>query len=403
MPVELKKPLLVAVLLRLGLVWLVPVVPRWDGAIYARAAVELAAGRGYTWRILREGAPLVPTAFYPVGFPAWLAGLRLLGLTGAGALAVQALLGVLAVPIAWRIARRLGGRRAGARAAWLAALWPGGALYSLTFLTEPLFMALVGLATLVALAAHRRDATRTAAIVGAILGVAAWVRPTALPIALLLGASVGRGRRAVGTAALSLLVALALLSPWTLRNQRELGSPVLSSTNGGFNLLLGTVGRGAFGELPEGLDCDRALHELEKDLCRRDLAVDRILADPLAWLGRGVLKLGDTFGHESTPAHYLADAIVTGDRELVRNVAEGIALPFWLLVLALAMRGAHEARGRRALRVVLAPIAGLALVHFVFIGGDRYHAAVAPMILALASVGLSRRGGRTSRVRATLP
>jgi hypothetical protein len=39
--------------------------------------------------------------------------------------------------------------------------------------------------------------------------------------------------------------------------------------------------------------------------------------------------------------------------------------------------------------VVLAPILALALIHFVYIGGDRYHVAVAPMILALAGVALA--------------
>ena len=41
------------------------------------------------------------------------------------------------------------------------------------------------------------------------------------------------------------------------------------------------------------------------------------------------------------------------------------------------------------LQVVLAPILALALIHFVYIGGDRYHVAVAPMILALAGVALA--------------
>jgi 4-amino-4-deoxy-L-arabinose transferase-like glycosyltransferase len=375
-------------------VLLVPVLPRWDGAIYARAAVELAAGRGYTWRILREGAPLVPTAFYPVGFPAWLAGLRLIGVTGAGALIGQALLGVLAVPIAWRLARRLGGRRAGMIAAWLAAIWPGGILYSAALLTEPLFMALVGIGTVIAIAARRRNALRTSAVLGVVLGLAAWVRPTALPIAFLLGASVARGRRAIGTSTVSFVIALLVISPWTLRNQHELGAPVLSSTNAGFNLLLGTVGRGAYGELPEGIDCDRSLDEVAKDRCRRALAFDRIASDPLAWLGRGLLKLADTFGHESTPAHYFADASGLG---WLRTPLVSLTIPFWILTMLAAVAGARRARRRPALRIALAPIVAIAAVHFVFIGGDRYHAAVAPMILALAGVGLARRGGVIGR------
>jgi hypothetical protein len=41
------------------------------------------------------------------------------------------------------------------------------------------------------------------------------------------------------------------------------------------------------------------------------------------------------------------------------------------------------------LKVALfAPIAALALLHFVFLGGDRYHAPVVPLMAALASLAL---------------
>jgi hypothetical protein len=364
-----------------GLVLALPVRPRWDGAIYARAAVELAEGRGYTWRVLREGAPPIPTAFYPVGFPAWLAGLRL---AHVDALLAQAVLGALLVPIAWFLARRVGGARAGAIAAWLAALWPGGVLFSISWLAEPLFSVLAGAAVTTVLAARRRRSLAAWSLAGVVLGLAAWVRPTALPIAGLLGWVRGRTRGAV----VMLAIALACLAPWIVRNQRALGATL--STNAGFNLLLGTMGRGAFGEVPPALDCDPALAEADKDRCRVGLAIARIEADPIAWLGRGALKLADTFGHESTPGFYLGDAALRGDPAMLRTIALVVSEPAWIAIAIAAAVGAWCTRRRRSTHALLAPIAALALLHFVFIGGDRYHADVAPMILALAGVGLAR-------------
>jgi hypothetical protein len=44
--------------------------------------------------------------------------------------------------------------------------------------------------------------------------------------------------------------------------------------------------------------------------------------------------------------------------------------------------------------VLLTPIAALAGLHMVYLGGDRYHAAVAPMLMALAGIALARRRDR---------
>jgi hypothetical protein len=44
--------------------------------------------------------------------------------------------------------------------------------------------------------------------------------------------------------------------------------------------------------------------------------------------------------------------------------------------------------------VLFAPIGAIAVLHTVYLGGDRYHAAVAPMLLALAGIGWARWRGK---------
>ena len=67
-----------------------------------------------------------------------------------------------------------------------------------------------------------------------------------------------------------------------------------------------------------------------------------------------------------------------------------LSAPFWGALILLAFGTLLMNRcEREPLHIVLAPIVTLALVHFVYIGGDRYHVAVAPMIVALSGVMLA--------------
>jgi hypothetical protein len=180
---ELLVPLGVALLLRLSLVALVPVMPAWDGVIYDRAGAQLALGHGYTQHSIDSSMPATPTAFFPVGLPAVLALLRTLGLGPGGTLAVHAIAGALLVPVAWLLGRRVGGRRGGRWAAWLVALWPGGVLLSISYLAEPLSALGIALAMVPLALARRRRLPFAALLSALILGVAAYLRATPLAIA----------------------------------------------------------------------------------------------------------------------------------------------------------------------------------------------------------------------------
>lgn len=92
---SLGAPFAFALLLRLGLALAIPVRPVWDGAIYAESAAAIARGLGYTRAGIDAAHGADPSAFYPVGFPATLALLRLLGAGDAVELIVQSLAGAL--------------------------------------------------------------------------------------------------------------------------------------------------------------------------------------------------------------------------------------------------------------------------------------------------------------------
>jgi hypothetical protein len=397
---ELLRITLLALLLRALFVALLGAGPSWDGVIYERAAEQLAHGEGYTQRVLVPSAPAKPSAFFPPGYAAVLSVLH----RAAGGRALdpwfQVLCCTLLVPAAWYLGRRVAGARGGRIAAWLVALWPGGIVLSASWFTEPLFGVLLCGALLPLIYARRSQRTRALLWAALWLGLAAYVRPTSLIVTPLLGAVVGfahlsdgwarRLPRSAAFASVALACSLLPLTPWMVRNQLALGEPVLVSTNGGFNLLLGTIGEGGYGTLGAH-DCPHGMREVVVDRCRRDRAIERISQDPLSWAARGVLKVVHTLGHDSAPAQVLSEALPAGPRsERVVLLSLAACRSYWLVLLALAGVGyACAARYRRRLSsfwLLSTPIIAMLALHFVYIGGDRYHAPFVPFMGAFAAL-----------------
>jgi 4-amino-4-deoxy-L-arabinose transferase-like glycosyltransferase len=392
-------PTLVTLGIRVALAAALPVAPVWDGEIYARAADELARGEGYTRHAIDPAQGAEPTAFYPVGLPAALAPLRWVAGGRGLDLAAQILFGTLLVPVAGMLGRRAGGARVGRASAWIVALWPGGILLSLSWMSEPLFSLVVACAVLALVSTRRARRPRGVVLAAVLLGLAAHVRPTALPVLAVLVAGVAwterrRASHVLRHVVLAALVALAVLAPWSVRNVLALGRPALVSTNGGSNLLLGTLGEGRYGPIPPELDCSAARTEPERDGCRTEQALVRIADAPLDHAARALLKLSHTFGHESGPAEAWAAAIDAGPRtrQSARLWALGLSRIAWLGLLASALAGAALAlaRGLRAVdAALLAPPLAIALLHAAVLGGDRYHAPAVATMAVLSAEALS--------------
>lgn len=397
---------LVAAALRLGLGLLSTPQPAWDGVIYVRAAEALARGEGYTQRALSDMAPARPSAFYPVGQSAIFAVVRALGGGLVADLLVQAAFGVLSALATYLAALRLGGRRGARWAAWLVACWPGGVLLSASWLSEPAFTCLLTFALTSLLVARAPSRYLARACAALCLGIAAYLRPTALPIAFALFSLDGylhaRGsvtQRLLGAArsvGLAALLIGALLAPWVWRNVRTLGHPVLVSTNGGANLLVGAIGNGLYRPIPAELDCPPGQHEIARDACRRDRALAIIREAPTGAVLRGMGKLFFTFSYEATPMEQYADA-VGGLSAPTRMIGAAISTAYYLALLALALRAWREGRRRARLRAASTLVFGatlaVAALHAVVLGGDRYHLPLVPLFAILA--GVSLRSGRS--------
>ncbi len=384
-------PVVLTLALRLAWVAVVSTPPRWDGEIYARLARHIAAGEGYV-----DGFPMAhPTAFYPVGYPAAIAATSMLTRDiPRAAITVNMLAAVVACFAAVALGQRYGGDPVGRLAGVLYAVLPGSVLWTGATMTETLHGALLALAC--AAATLRSPSARWLTATGIITGIATLVRPQAIVTAPLLGALSARGTplQRLTRAGIVSLVALAVVAPWTARNCPALDTCAFVSTNGGSNLLIGTYNdaRGGYRRPIAANGCNALSTEHRRDACMQHLAIARIHAHPWTWLVGAVPKLARTLAWEHDPVTYLRRDHPALARPLPYAVLVTLCTLAWWTLVLLAIHGAT-----RTGRVATLPLSiGCAVLasHAVFLGADRYHLALVPLLCPLAGVGVMALRGR---------
>ncbi|MFM9965774.1 MAG: glycosyltransferase family 39 protein [Planctomycetaceae bacterium] len=238
--------LLLAALLRLGVICWKPESLSEDRDLYWGIAKHLAAGHGFAnpdWGH--------PTAYRPPLYPWLLAGILFVG-GGAKLLAfVQIGLSVSTVWLTWRLAKRLGLRSMALLAAAFVAVNPLLVQTTALAMTETLSTFLQTLLLLI-LVETRPGEWRHRWGIGVLFGLAALCRPTIWAFAVLASvvsvaglfvrrSSASSPRRVhvlAGWLAIALTCGLTV-APWVIRNYLIFGEPILTTTHGGYTLLLG--------------------------------------------------------------------------------------------------------------------------------------------------------------------
>lgn len=372
----------------------VRVPPAWDGVLYQRGAVGFARGLGYSCFLFGPAAdPSVPTAFYPVGYPAFLGALyRLFGVSAPTLVVSGALLGALSVALAHRLALRCGPTPAAHLAALLFALAPGSVVFATTPMSETLWGTLLLAAVLVLVRAPSPPRARALVLAGALLAAAAYVRPQALLLApllpaLLAGSLADRLRRA----ALVTATVAALVAPWTLRNCLTLDGCAVISTNGGSNLAIGAVPRatGMYLTLTHADGCGGVIGERARERCWQRVAAESVSANPLRWLRLAWPKLYFTYANETFPADYLREArpdlIAPQLHQRLRDWMTWTWWPFWVVALLGCVPVPRRPPLPTAAVLALATVATTTLTHLVVFGGDRYHLPLVGFFTALSA------------------
>lgn len=217
----------VAALVARALYWAL-VVPTYafplsDASHYQQIARNLADGRGFV-AVFPSGA-LHATAFRPPLYPMLLgATYKVFGDDVATGRALSVVLGVAVAVLAYLLATRIAGTLAGLVTGGLVAIYPPLIANDTVTLTEPLSLTLL-LAMFLALGGRRW--VWAGVLVGLLVLTRASAQYLVVVVALWLLWQIG-WKRALGFVGIAGLV----VAPWVVRNQVQLDSPVLVTSNG---------------------------------------------------------------------------------------------------------------------------------------------------------------------------
>ena len=414
----------VAFALRLGWVLAVRTGPPADFGVpgdqysYYYYAREIADGRGYVSFVTGD-----PTAYYPIGFPAILAGLFwVVGtapLPDDYMLAANVLYVVVAtasVALAYVIGRSLFGRLGGLVGAAILAVFPNLVFQvaSLQLETMFIFWCLAALAIVVTHDWSRGlPSTRRLLAFGIVLGVSVLIRPFSIWFigALLVAALVARAgwARSLRAAAVPLAVVVVMSVPWTVRNAIRMDAFVPTSTNTGDTLCLDRSmdATGGFRWADHDGCADPDLPEVERNRENTRMAIQFVIDHPTRELQQIARRAKLIFGSDNDgvlAVHGLGGGLLTADH--TRAALEDAADATFDVVMVLAGAGlvlllASTRRHRPETTLVLLSMAALIGVPLLLWGNPRFHLPVSPFLAILAG-GAVAAGVRALRHRGEL-
>jgi hypothetical protein len=404
--------LLLAVLLRAGVLWKYRAELDEDRDNYYRIAEQIAGGHGYA-----DPQTGRPTAYRPPLYPLLLAAIIR---TGGGRIAIgafQLLLGVATGWLTFECGRRLNLGRGSLIAGALVAIDPILLYQTSQVMTETLAAFLATMCLSLSLRPSKR---RWALLVGISFGAACLCRPTFWTFGILAGSLWLAGRIRVFVrqgwnhgverrcALAVLLGVLTVVSPWVIRNQLVFGRPIMTTTHGGYTLLLphnpeytravveqpwGTVWHAAsFDDWSASVEAELAAQqppldhthlkphvELARDKYLNAKARAYIQQDPVTAIKAGLTLLGRMWS--------VMPAAVDGT-ERASALRLAIAAFYIPLLIAFCI-GLYRAlrSGVPAWRLPIVLIFSYSAVHFLYWADMRMRAPLVPAIALLAVAG----------------
>ena len=326
----------------------------------------------------------------PMGYPLALA--TVYSMLGIGPHAIEALniaLAALTTFLVFDIARVAWGPRAAIVAATGYAVMPSQRLMVLPPLTEPLYTMVLAATIRVSLI----PGLPAAAALGAALAVAQYIRSTAVallaPIAVMVlsfGPALHRSSGRIGLTLVAFLIAMAPVIAFNLEQHADVS--ISTSAYGGWSLFVGanpaSDGRfnaddsALFAKMPGDSAWERSQHAGE-------LAMDRILADPQAYLSLQPRKFAVMWKDETYAGAYaFAPAGSAVPRQT--SIAWLLSQIFYVPAVALASFAViRHGRGNPTVLLIGMVIAVVALSHAVLEVHSRYHAYLIPLFLILAA------------------
>jgi len=395
----------------LRVVWIVTVDanPVSDFMVYLERASSLAGGFGYAT------PDRSPTAYWPVGYPAFLAvtlaigGRHLIAAKLANILIYVATAGLLLAT-----GRRIRAGGSGFLAVTYVSLSPNHIAYANLLASEPLalltvagtFYAFVRLA-----GAQRPFPWLAAGCVSFVLGV--YVKPQLLwlPLLLAVAASALQKNCSVLRRTTAFYAAIVIaVAPWACRNHRVFGKWIPISTNTGVNLYIGN-NQHANGSYVWSEDVRAPLvgvNEAEADERARELAGRHILEHPWRTVTLALRKqvylwatdaegIGLNLSGMQHPSSIEVAALTA--MKVLSQLVYTCCLGLSLYGLMQCWRHRRTARANSwLLALPLVTVLYYSLLHSVFFGASRFHFVFVPFLFLYGDAVFVRRDARETCV-----
>jgi Dolichyl-phosphate-mannose-protein mannosyltransferase len=367
-----------------------PVGVGGDASFYHSAANQLANGHFFYREIFRHA---YPTALHPPLFSIVLSPVALLG--GVHVLAqrvVGCVIGSISVVLIALLAARFGGRRAGALAGGLAAVYPPFVTADGSLMSEPLYVLIVVVAMLLAM--RGPSTAGRAASLGAVIGLGVLTRTEAALLLVLLAwpaswtPAAGRVRRIL----MATLACALVVAPWVVRNEIVFHRLELASN---------------YDTVIAGANCRQTYYGHDIGWWSLD-CVSRSRSHHQLLIGDASTSGGFHYARRHAARAVLVAAVRTlrtfsfyqptriGNNEPRRRWLDVAGLVLYYPLLAGAVWGLTLLRERRWL--LLAPVISALIVSATGWGNARFRVAADASLIVLAAVALGRERTVFSRL-----
>jgi hypothetical protein len=386
-----------------------------DQRSYDALGARLITGHGFSfdrgWYPFTS--PDTPTAHWSFLYSLFVAAVyAVAGIHPLAVRLVQAVMGGILLPwLTYRLAKRVFAPADNSRIAWLpwvaalfAAIYAYFVLYAATLMTETFFIATLLWSLDETLAFAKKPAPIQGVRLGLALGIAALLRQSILPWAVVAYAWLlwvayrqRQGRKAVISLVCSTGLIAALIAPFTIRNYVVYGQFLLLNSNAGYAMysaqhpMHGTDFQ-EFAAAPVPAEVlGHSEPQMDRELMRRGIGF--VLADPRRYL---LLSLSRAWAY----FEFWPSANTTLINNLGRVGSFGLFLPFMLYGLFLALRrravlwSSHSLLAYHPLALILLFAAFYSVMHILTWAMPRYRLPVDAVLLlfaALAAIDLVER------------
>jgi 4-amino-4-deoxy-L-arabinose transferase-like glycosyltransferase len=358
---------------------------------------DMAYHMSQVWRYEDNG---FPTAYWPIGYPLFLA--VIYWMFGHSYFAVELANVILSLGIClfgYLVAKRLTKPVAARLTLVILAFFPSQIFFTNVFASEILFTFLLILIIHLSLKTKDGSPIYIPVVLGLLLGCLMLVKAVALLLPMVIifffVKSKRKPRLIFRDTVIVVAVAFLTLFPWLLRNKETFGVFTLA-TSGGVNLYIGNNPHSSGGwvwhkDHPFGVFTGP--NEVENDKLGYRLATEYIAEDPLGFLIRGIKKEFFLFATDFSAMAKELELVVQSNRVDKFVVFSILGQVYYFFVLIFSVGGLILfLRHRSSVEPGFFLLWGILIywmgIHFVFLGVDRYHFPLVPILSIFASVCL---------------